>query len=212
MDRFQVGQTIVKRDVFRGRVSTAWPRRIVADNGKLLIFAMWPGTKGFVPTSWIEQLSGDRPEARREVLSGLASGKWQLGEWVWQDSDMLTYFQAGWFYSVDLFFDTEGRFLYWYVNFQRPFRRTLIGIDTFDLLLDLVVKPDLTFRWKDEEEYSEGRRLGIISDEDHMGVEQARFEVLHMIAHREPPFVDEWRSWQRDPSWPTLAVSESVLE
>ena len=48
----------------------------------------------------------------------------------------------------------------WYANFERPFQRTPIGIDTFDLLLDLVIEPDSSYRWKDEGEYRLGRQLG----------------------------------------------------
>lgn len=49
-------------------------------------------------------------------------------------------------------------------------RRTAIGFDTFDLLLDLVISPDLSqWTWKDEDEYTHGRRLRVVSESDHLG-------------------------------------------
>jgi protein associated with RNAse G/E len=38
----------------------------------------------------------------------------------------------------------------WYVNLQCPFRRTEVGIEAMDLMLDVVVDPDGTWRWKDD--------------------------------------------------------------
>lgn len=38
----------------------------------------------------------------------------------------------------------------WYINFQRPYVRTAMGVETFDLLVDIVVRPDLTWTWKGE--------------------------------------------------------------
>src|SRR5262249_37613383 len=39
----------------------------------------------------------------------------------------------------------------WYVNLEAPFVRTEIGVDTTDNSLDLVIAPDFTWRWKDEQ-------------------------------------------------------------
>jgi predicted RNA-binding protein associated with RNAse of E/G family len=94
----------------------------------------------------------------------------------------------------------------WYVNFQRRLRRTAIGFDTFDLLVDLVVAPDRSsWVWKDEDEYAQARRLGVVSETDHAVVEAAREQALEMITRSEGPFVPEagWTRWHPDPSWPT---------
>jgi hypothetical protein len=40
----------------------------------------------------------------------------------------------------------------WYINLQRPMRRNLAGLEAMDLMLDVVVEPDLSSRWKDREE------------------------------------------------------------
>jgi protein associated with RNAse G/E len=48
-----------------------------------------------------------------------------------------------------------GRHLGWYVNLQCPYRRTPLGIEAMDLMLDIVVEPDMTWRWKDDDEFDE---------------------------------------------------------
>ncbi|WP_329492991.1 hypothetical protein [Kitasatospora herbaricolor] len=52
-----------------------------------------------------------------------------------------------------------------------------------DLIVDLVVEPDLSSAtWKDEDEH--GRRLGFITDTDHHLVEQARWRALGLLQDR----------------------------
>ncbi|WP_433256637.1 DUF402 domain-containing protein [Streptosporangium sp. CA-135522] len=100
----------------------------------------------------------------------------------------------------------------WYVNFQRPYRRTPRGIDTFDLLLDLVVTPDLSsYTWKDEDEYLHGRRLGVVTDAEHRRVQQARDEALAMVEERRGPFAAPWPDWRTDPSWPAPVLPDDAL-
>ena len=73
--------------------------------------------------------------------------------------------------------------------------------------MDLVVTPDLSAcRWKDEDEYAQGRRLGLIDDALHQHVDTARQQVIALIESRQGPFADNWSSWKRDPAWPAPAL------
>jgi predicted RNA-binding protein associated with RNAse of E/G family len=73
----------------------------------------------------------------------------------------------------------EHRLLPWYVNFQRPLRRTSIGFDTFDFFLDLLVEPDVSaWSWKDQHEYEHARRLGVVTEDDHRAVDHVRDQLL----------------------------------
>lgn len=47
---FAPGSTAVRRDVFRGKVWTATPFRVVRDGSDLLALAIWPGEKMLAPT------------------------------------------------------------------------------------------------------------------------------------------------------------------
>jgi len=117
------------------------------------------------------------------------------------------------YFCVSRFFDAAGRCGGWYVDFVRPYRRTPIGIDTFDLLVDLIVKADLSgYQWKDEDEYAQGRRLGLIGDSLHHRVDAARQQVVALVESRQGPFADDRSSWRRDPAWapPALPVDMST--
>jgi hypothetical protein len=75
---------------------------------------------------------------------------------------------------------------------DQPFQRTRIGIDTFDLLLDLVIRPDRSrWEWKDEDEYALGRRLGLISEAEHGRIERARERAIAMVEAGTGPFAQE---------------------
>lgn len=173
-----------------------------------LVAGCRPGAEA---TTWIQWLLTGDDEARKRALPNLAAGQWQLDRWQWRRTAHLLWTPPhGWF-SVNAFDDpSDGHRLdHWYVNFQRPMRRTAIGFDTFDLLLDMVVAPDLSgWAWKDEDEYAHGRRLGVISDADHQAVEKARDQAVAMIESRKGPFQHNagWRTWRSESSWdpPTL--------
>jgi hypothetical protein len=99
----------------------------------------------------------------------------------------------------------------WYIDFIRPCQRTPDGFDTLDLLVDLVVAADLSaHRWKDEVEYAQGRRLGLINDALHRRVEAARQHVLSLVESRQGPFAEDWSSWRRGPSWPLPRLSSCL--
>jgi hypothetical protein len=206
--RFASGTTVVRRDVFRGRVWSAQALRVVRDTGEALVAACRPGAEAVAPTTWIaSRLTGDEP-LRKRALPELACGEWQLGPYAWQSTVLLLWNPPAAHFSVNAFYNPadEHRIDRWYVNFQRPLRRTPIGFDTFDLLLDLAVTPDLSrWQWKDTDEYAQGRRLGVVSDTDHRAVEEARAQVLAMIEEAAGPFAADapWRDWRSDPAWPT---------
>ena len=165
----------MRRDIFRGAVWTATPFRVVGDTSGLLALAIWPGVERLGPTHQAALSSSRRDETVRNVaLPNLAAGRWELAAWTWETNTTLTLLVPGAYFSVDLFFRDAGDLVMWYVNFERPFQRTPIGIDTFDLLLDLVIEPNSSYRWKDEGEYRQGRQLGIISDDEHHQVQEAR--------------------------------------
>jgi len=91
----------------------------------------------------------------------------------------------------------------WYVNFERPHRRTPSASTPSTWFLDPIVEPSLSaYTWKDKHEYAHARRLGLIDDTLHAHVEAARQHVLALIGGREGPFAQDWSRWRRDPRWP----------
>jgi hypothetical protein len=211
--RFEPGATAVRRDTFAGKVWTAAPFRVVRDLGGELVLTCWPGVESLASTTWIEWLRTGDEAVRKQALPNLAARRWELGRWIWRDTVVLTRLGAGEYFSVSQFFTPDRRAPGWYVNFERPFRRTPIGIDTFDLLLDLVIAPDLSWHvWKDEDEYAQGRRLGLIDDTTHRHVEEGRQQVMALLEDRQGTFADDWSGWSVAADWPTPVLPSGALE
>ncbi|WP_371781674.1 DUF402 domain-containing protein [Streptosporangium subroseum] len=210
--RFPSGATAIRRETYGGRMLTAAPHRVIHDTGDEIALACWPGIRSLVPTTWIDWLQNRNPAARDAALRAYAARQWELGHWTWRDTIWLSIVDRDAFFSVNLFFSPDhGGLDRWYVNFQRPYCRTPEGIDTFDLALDLVADPDLSrWTWKDEDEYEQSRRMGIITDAEHRGVQESRDEVVAMIESRRGVFGANWPDWRADPSWPVPVLPVTV--
>ncbi len=115
-------------------------------------------------------------------------------------SDQLCVARPGRAHSIYLFWGEGGALSHWYVNFERPLRRTPLGVDTFDEKLDLIVTPDGGHRWKDEDELEQAAAAGLL-DADEVRAEAAR--VLE-----EWPFPTGWEEWRPDPHWPLPRLPE----
>ncbi|MFJ9523638.1 DUF402 domain-containing protein [Kitasatospora sp. NPDC101801] len=200
---FTPGATAVRRDVHLGRVWTAMPQRVLADTGDVLTLAYWPGITSLAPTTWIDSLATGDTTLRESGLANLVSGAWSTAPYTWTGTALRSHFLAGEHFSVHQFQDhaTGTR---WYVNFELPHvRRPGIGIDTLDLCVDLVVEPDLSaWSWKDEDEYDQVRRLGLVDDHLHRHVERAREKAVGLLQDRSGPFAQPWSVWSPDPAWP----------
>ncbi len=200
---FPSGSTVVRRDVFESSVWTAAPYRVISDDGDTLVIACWPGVELMAPTTWVEWVRSGDPGVRAQGIPNLAAGRWGLDHFTWQETTLLARYTDGQYFCVTRFFDRHDRCADWYVDFIQPPRRTAFGIDTFDLFLDLIVTGDLSrHHWKDEDEYAQGRRLGLIDDATHANVETARQQVLALVDARHGPFAEDWSSWRRDPGCP----------
>lgn len=207
--RFKQGSVAVRRNVFRGKVRSAWPSRVVHDTGDELTWVCWSGTELTSESSHAEAWrTGDH--SHRDPLSELASGEWSLGTSVLQDTTLVGFQLPDVWFSVLLFFHPSGELRQWYVNFEQPYRRTLIGFDTCDHMIDLVFTPDGTHRWKDEDEYAQGRQLGLVTDVQHAEIERAKDQAFAMFEQRTGPFDERWLSWRLDPDWPLPILPDNA--
>ena len=205
----------VRRLTHRGRVWNAIPTRVVADTRDRLVMAHWPGTVARFPASYASGGTAGDGDARFRLIDELADGSWSLVSREWTGTTMLTVMiPYEWFSVSVLFSGDDHEVLCWYVNFEVPFRRTRFGADTNDLVLDLVATPEGAWRWKDEDEYEYARRVGFISDTQHVSVEQARHRAVKMIETQSGPLSEGWTSWRREYGWPTPSLPEGwdVLE
>ncbi|WP_316527477.1 DUF402 domain-containing protein [Kitasatospora brasiliensis] len=209
---FTPGGTAVRRDVAYGRVWSAMPYTVLADDGTTLTLAARPGTASLAPASWTAAARAGDDAARLGCIDDLAARRWELDHWTWRDTVVLGRFTAGAPFSVHRFLTPDGRPLRWYVNFERPYRRTAIGIDTLDLILDLVITPDLsTYSWKDEDEYAQARRLGVIDEATHRQLDGARDLALAQLRDRTGPFAPDPETWTLPPEGPLPTLPATAL-
>ncbi|MFJ8443378.1 DUF402 domain-containing protein [Kitasatospora griseola] len=152
----------------------------------------------------VEALRTGGDAVRKQGLDDLAAGTWTLGPHHWERTAVLSHYLAGEWFSVHCFRDAgTGEPICWYVNFELPHRRRDGGIDTMDLALDLVVIPDLAgHHFKDCDEYSRLRRLGVFDDCLDRQVQQARSRAITMLDNSTGPFGAGWPTWAPDPAWP----------
>jgi hypothetical protein len=169
------------RDVHDGRVWRAQACRIVEETAELIALWIPRGTSTFLPI--------DR-EGRRIRIPG---DDWELEPVESWMRDAVCLARPGRAHSIYVFW-RDGEFEHWYVNFERPLQRTPIGFDTFDEKLDLIVRPDGSYEWKDEDEFEQAAALRLV-DADAVRAEADR--VLE-----EWPFPTGWEDWRPDPAWP----------
>ena len=186
-------ETCVVQEVWRERVWAARPMRVVRDEGDFAALWFPRGTAWKAPTT-----PPDLPRAadRGERLADCAlSGRWVFRDVEW-DVDTLVLLREGPWHALWVSWLPSGEQWGWYVNLQRPFRRTELGFETMDLVLDLIVDPDGSWRWKDEDELATWVARGVFEPEL---AERIRAEGESVLARA--PWPTGWEKWRPDPAW-----------
>jgi hypothetical protein len=89
-----------------------------------------------------------------------------------------------------------GRFRGWYVNVQTPFDRQPYGFDVADMTLDVVVRPDRSWYWKDTDELRDALAAGACSEAQAEQIWEAGRQVVRLVESGSAPFDESWRRWQ----------------
>jgi hypothetical protein len=192
------GETVVLQEVWASRVWAARPVTVVEDGDSAVALWFPKGTVWKAPTT---PPSRPRAELRGERLATSAAlGDWVFVDAVWDVSTLVLMRERDW-YAVWISWLDDGSQWGWYVNLQRPFRRTSLGLETMDLMLDVVIELDRSWRWKDEDELELFVEGGVFS---RRLAEQLRAEGLEVARRAErgaPPFDGSWATWRPDPAW-----------
>jgi hypothetical protein len=172
------GDVVEVRSMYRGRMRSAFPHRVVADDGERFALYLAPGAQGYwIPRneSGLERwASGDDPEPH-----------------AWQRHHVLWLVRRGHAHMLGHFWDESWAFKAWYVNLQIPIAESAGFVDTMDQVLDVVVEPDGTWHWKDEDDFAEAQALGVFTPEEAAAV---RAEGQRVIAAR--PWPTGWEAWR----------------
>jgi len=190
------GDIVAWRGIFAKRVWHVQPTIVVKDNPDELVLTLLPGTECIAEETY---LNGKQNSNRRWDFK---DRDWRLEKYTWQTNRLLLIFEPEKFYSTIYFWNNAShKFLCYYINFQEPFRCNAYGVDTLDLDLDIIIRPDLSFEWKDEADYQKAIDHGIIFPDWVQGIETAKQEIFDKLERRQYPFDGHWLNWMPDPDW-----------
>lgn len=142
------GATVVVREVWAGRTWSERPAVVAEDDAELIVLWVPKGTTcqtATDPSGVVRE-----PTRAERFIRRMRSSSWVLGTFE-TDIDALWLLRPERWHAATLGF-VDGTFAGWYMNLQEPYRRRANGIDTMDLALDLLVAPEGSHRWKDEDE------------------------------------------------------------
>lgn len=133
---------------------------------------------------------------RESLTSGFA-------DFTWTTNHVLMLHEPGRMNTIWLLWRDPGwEFVGYYGNIQAPLRRTSLGFDTADYLLDVSIDPDLAWRWKDEDEWELAREHGLIAPDLLDEVRREGERIIADVETRAWPFDADFETWRPDPSWP----------
>lgn len=139
-----------------------------------------------------------------DLFRRLAEDDFEVVDSTWKHTHAVEIIRPERWHSVwPMWSEGTWEFLCWYVNFQRPAQRTRFGWDTSDLALDIVVLPDRSWHWKDEDHFQILKDLGVMSDAEAESVLRDADIVIADVERGAFPFDADWSAWRPDPGWGT---------
>jgi hypothetical protein len=187
------GDVVVLRYVTTdGRIEICWPCRVVEDRDDLVALFIAAGSP---------YKAGPKKTAaqkRRQSRTFLPPD-----EYVWRN-DTLRLMLPGRSHSVSISWAVQNgtrALLKYFVNMEEPFRRTAVGFDTQDHTLDIEVAPDLTWRWRDEQELANHVAEGFYTAELAAAARAEGELAMEAIRQREHACSRGWPEWAPPPEW-----------
>ncbi len=199
--RFEPGDHIVLRNVFRDRVQTVFPSIVVADTPELVVTWIPLGTpvmNGVTDTA----VSNDGRKGHLSIES-MVTKSWTMAQRNWHTAGTLRIKNPRLMWSLWVFWEPEMTDLRgWYINVDAPYKRTRFGFDTWDMFLDVFVQPDRTlWRYKDEDEFADATEAGIFTEYEAEKVLVTAAQALEIVKSNRPPFDNVWAKWRPDILW-----------
>jgi len=196
VDLWKSGDVIVWRGIYRNQVWHAQPVIVVEDTPEEMCVTLLPGTECVAPEGYLD----GKDSAKRRW--SFKEKDWKLENYAWRTNRLLILLEPDTYYSTMFFWRADSNdFLLYYINFQLPFQRSHCGIDTLDLDLDLIINPDFSFRWKDEDDYQKAIDHEVIMPEWTQAIEIAKNEIFNKLEKRQYPYDGSWLNWMPDPNW-----------
>jgi hypothetical protein len=200
--KFAPGEVLLRRHWRGGRVTLLNLVRVAADDERGL--RLWlPAGSPF----WV--LAG--PETPR--ADGVPDPRGpRLVRQVWTGTDVLIWMPDNQPYSVSWQW-ADGSFAGWRVATEEPYvrwaDRGCAGVDTADHVLDLAVRPDRSWHWRDEEEFR--ARTGdplYWTAAQATQIRAAADRLVRLVETAQFPFDGTWCGFRPDASWTVPALPQ----
>lgn len=200
--RWRNGDHVLLRQRRNQPADVVFPMTVVEDTAERVVLYLAEGA----PIKWRAMPDGtvsnrDIPFEDRELAPV------RLVDTTWHSTNMLRLYVPGRASSTLLFWDAaDWRFLGYYGNLEAPAYRTRLGFDSADYLLDVVIAPDLSWRWKDEDEFAIAQEIGIFTADQAAAIRAEGERIIADVEARHWPFDGAYETWRPDPTWTVPAM------
>ena len=199
---WQAGDQIVLYELWGFGIGTARPVTVVSDDQLRMAFYSHPRTP--IVTRGLETYGSMSLSERVDLsIRMLDPSQGEFREELSPPGQVLTLVSPGRRHSVMLFWSAEWQFMYWKVNLQSPLRRVRQGVQAHDYVLDIIVRPDMSWEWKDVEQFEELVARGFFSSEQESAIREEADKMARTVDRGGSPFSEGWENWRTDRDWPT---------
>ncbi len=190
--RWSSGDHVQFRQVWSGNVWAAIPATVVEDSSDLVSLYIAPGTKFSGPIC-----------TREEHLHVAASGTWQRKLYEWTGQHHLWSSLPGEAASIwTIWSAPDWTHVGWKVNPELPLKRTPIGFDTTDHVLDAVISHDLSsWQLKDEDDLAVAIDLGLFTAAQGEQIRRETQRVASECITSRRRQLQAWTAWRPPSQW-----------
>ena len=191
MTFFQPGQLVVRRFLHPdGRLAMVQSARVVADDDRGLLLHTDLGAQLMVRTDLDGNSTRPLPLATEIAMTTMLAPRRR----TMYRSLLLT--PPGAAHSVSWGWHADDTFTGWYVNLETPARRWPGGIDVHDQVLDVLIAPDRSYAWKDEDD------VGFLGPAAAARARAEGEKVIALAAEGAFPFDGSFIDFRPPPEWP----------
>ncbi len=187
--RWEAGTHVVVRNVWHGRVFSAYPLVVVEDTADLVVL--------FIPAGavWKKPVRADGSNVR------IPHGDWTLQDDVWYGHGALRFFPTAEAHAVLAWRGPAG-IARWYINLESRCRRTPLGWDMRDHFVDIDYRDGWHApRLKDQDELVTAHALGVVTACEVRRIQRDVARALTLVQHGHPAIAQRWETWEPPPHW-----------
>jgi hypothetical protein len=174
-------------------MALAWPHVVITDSDELIVLYYPEGVQQLAWNVLDGHFRQETQSLRGYSLRLLYPGKAYAVSLFFDGGGGVSPFIASYFG------DGSGHFRGWKVDVVKPVERTPYGFDCVDQLLDIIVKPDRSYYWKDGQQLASMVKKGFFTVEEAAEIRRAGEDVVPLIEAGKSPFDDSWTDWRPTP-------------